>query len=146
MANRYVDQPQRRVIQTRGGEIVMDWDPRFANHRNDLYNRAQRYVDAQVLYKSEAFIPVRSGLLMQSGRRCTRIGSGEVIWKTAYARPVYYGHRAPRGEAPKGEDGKNKKRPHRIKIAKSSRWFERMKMVSGAQIVDKAKRIAGGTP
>ena len=131
MANHYVDQPMRRVIKTKTGEMVLEWDPRFANHRNDLYNRAQRYVDAQVLYKSEAFIPVKTGDLIRSGRQYTRIGSGVVMWKSKnYARPVYYGRRPPGRQGPK--------------VTKAFRWFARMKKVSGSQIVNEGRRIAGG--
>lgn len=130
MATVYIEQPQRRVIQTRKGEIVMEWDPRFANHRNDLYNRAQRFVDAQVLYKSEDYIPVRDGDLILSGRRYTRIGAGEVVWKVEHARPVYYGRRAPGRKGPK--------------VTRAFRWFARMKKVSGQKIVEGGRKIAGG--
>jgi len=130
VANRYVEQPQRRVIKTRNGEMVLDWDPQFASRWNSRYQRAQNYVDAQVLYRSEKFIPVRDGELLRSGRRYTRIGAGEVIWKTEYARPVYYGRRARRGV------GK--------KVTRAYRWFARMKRVSGKNIVNEGKRIAGG--
>jgi hypothetical protein len=130
MATRYVNQPQRKVIKTRNGDVVLDWDPTFASRWNTRYNRAQRYVDAQVLYRSEDFLPVDTGALILSGRRNTRIGSGEVVWKTSYARPIYYGRRA------KGRTGK--------KVSKGFRWFARMKKVSGQQIVRKGTQIAGG--
>ena len=131
MAEPRIEQPGRRVIQTTNGELILEWDPQFANRRMDAYNRAQRFLDAQVLYKSEEFIPVRTGELIQSGRRNTIIGSGWVIWKVKYARPVYYGRRAPGRKGPK--------------VTRPVRWFERMKSVSGKQIVAQTRKIAGGS-
>ncbi len=134
MANHYVEQPGRRVVRLRdGSELVMDWNPNFANRRNDLYNRAQRYLDAQVLYKSEEFIPVETGNLIQSGRRYTRIGSGMVIWLAdgrPYTRPQYFGWRRRRGVGQK--------------IHKGHFWFRHMKDRYGEAAVNETKRIAGG--
>jgi hypothetical protein len=131
MAEPRIEQPGRRVIQTTNGELILEWDPRFANRRMDAYNRAQRFLDTQVLYKSEEFIPVRTGELIQSGRRATIIGSGWVIWNAKYARPVYYGRRAPGRKGPK--------------VTRPVRWFARMKSISGPQIVEKTRKIAGGS-
>jgi len=51
---------------------------------------AQMQLDEDVLKDSNYFIPEESGNLMQSGILHTRIGSGKVIWKTPYARRLYY--------------------------------------------------------
>lgn len=139
MDGHVIEQPGKREIILRDGtKMILEWAPRFANMRMDMYNRAQRFLDAQVLYKSEPYIPVRYGELIRSGRKFTRIGSGEVVWRAgnptggsgSYARPVYYGRRAPGRRGPK--------------VTRAFRWFARMKKVSGQKLVAEAKRIAGG--
>lgn len=139
MGIHYIDQPKDKVITLRDGtKMILKWEPNFANRRMDMYNRAQRFLDAQVLYRSEDYIPVREGKLIQSGRLYTRIGSGLVMWRAgnygnvsgAYARPVYYGRRAPGRQGPK--------------VTKAFLWFHKMKRISGKQLVNETKRIAGG--
>jgi len=129
----YVEQPQDKIIKTRYGDMLVKWKPTFKSQWNTRYNRAQRFVDARVLYYSENYIPIDTGELLMSGRRLTRIGSGMVMWRAKgrpYTRPQYYGWRRVHGV------GK--------KINKGTWWFKRMKSSSGKQIVTQAKAIAGG--
>lgn len=133
MDNVYVTQPQDRIIKTRNGDMLVKWNPNFARQRNTRYNRAQRFVDARVLYYSENYIPVDTGELLLSGRRLTRIGSGLVMWRAQgrpYTRPQYYGWRRVRGK------GK--------KIHHGNYWFRKVKAQHGKQIVNTAKTMAGG--
>jgi hypothetical protein len=53
--------------------------------------KAQMVLDAAVLSDSNYFVPLQTGKLQQSGITNTRIGSGEVVWRTPYARAQYYG-------------------------------------------------------
>ena len=133
MTIQYIEQPQDKIIHTRNGDMLLKWKPNFARQRNTRYNRAQRFVDARVLYYSERYIPIDTGELLMSGRRLTRIGSGLVMWRAQgrpYTRPQYYGWRRVHGK------GK--------KIHPGTWWFKRMKSSGGKQIVAQAKAIAGG--
>ncbi len=133
MTIQYIEQPQDKIIKTRNGDMLVKWQPRFKSQWNTRYNRAQRFVDARVLYYSERYIPIDTGELLMSGRRLTRIGSGLVMWRARgrpYTRPQYYGWRRVHGK------GK--------KIHPGTWWFKRMKSSGGKQIVTQAKAIAGG--
>lgn len=88
---------------------------------------AQQYIDSEVLRLSEPFIPKDTGELIRSGIINTVIGSGEVRWRTPYARRWYY------------LDAQFQEAPNR-----GNYWFERMKQQYGQKILDGAARIAGG--
>lgn len=51
---------------------------------------AQKYVDSEVLRLCAPRVPLDSGELIRSGIRETKIGSGEVVYQTPYARRWYY--------------------------------------------------------
>ena len=51
----------------------------------DGLKRAQAPLDAVVLADSNFFVPIKTGTLQKSGIINTRIGSGEVTWRTPYA-------------------------------------------------------------
>ena len=53
--------------------------------------KAQAALDSVVLQDSNYFVPLKTGTLQKSGILNTRIGSGEVVWRTPYARAQYYG-------------------------------------------------------
>ena len=59
------------------------FDPKF--------ELAQKRLDSEVIRCSSPYVPMRSGQLMRSGETGTRIGSGQVVWNTPYARRMYYG-------------------------------------------------------
>lgn len=134
MTIQYIEQPQDKIIHTRNGDMLLKWKPNFKPQWNTRYNRAQRFVDARVLYYSERYIPIDTGELLMSGRRLTRIGSGLVMWRAQgrpYTRPQYYGWRRVHSKTGK-------------KIHPGTWWFKRMKSSGGKQIVTQAKAIAGG--
>ena len=61
--------------------------------------RAQAPLDAAVLADSNFFVPIKTGTLQKSGIINTRIGSGEVTWRTPYARRLYYEYQKPAHQA-----------------------------------------------
>ena len=61
--------------------------------------RAQVPLDAAVLQDSNFFVPIKTGTLQKSGIINTRIGSGEVTWRTPYARRLYYEYEKPAHQA-----------------------------------------------
>lgn len=94
--------------------------------------RVQKYIDSEVLRLSDPYIPMLTGALKSSGTRQTRIGSGEVKYKTPYARKQYYTNagRGIEGTSNGGNRGKY--------------WFERMKNDHLDEILDGAAKVAGG--
>ena len=88
----------------------------------------QRYVDSEVLRLCEPFIPRDTGELVNSGITNTIVGSGEVRWRTPYARRWYYMPASFQGAPQKG-----------------NYWFERMKQQYKNKILEGAAKIAGRT-
>lgn len=94
------------------------------------YTEAQKYLDSEVLKDSSPYVPMRTGVLMQSGIRGTVIGSGEVVWDAPYARRLYYGKsfNFHKGKHPKA----------------CAFWFEAAKAVHKNKWIAGAKKLAGG--
>lgn len=55
----------------------------------------QGYFDAMVLADSNYFCPLKTGTLQKSAIINTHLGSGEIVWKTPYARRQYYEYSKP---------------------------------------------------
>ena len=89
--------------------------------------KVQKYIDSKVLEYCEPLVPKDTGALIASGKVHTQIGSGEVKYRTVYARRWYYMpakfHQAPE---------------------RGNYWFERMKQKHKKHILDGAKKIASG--
>src|SRR5690625_3570279 len=51
---------------------------------------SQSILDQQVLKDSNVYIPKDRGYLEQSSLMHTKIGTGEIVWETPYARRLYY--------------------------------------------------------
>lgn len=51
----------------------------------------QKYFDALVLQDSNYFIPIRTHTMENSSIVNTKIGTGEIVWRTDYAHQQYYG-------------------------------------------------------
>lgn len=91
-------------------------------------DRAQQYVDSEVLRRCDPFVPKDTGELIRSGIRETKLGSGRVVYRTPYARRWYYEPARFQG-APK----------------RGNYWFERMKSSSGKKaILRGVAKITGG--
>lgn len=69
--------------------------------------KAQRFLDQEVIRTCAPYIPFDTGALESSGERSTKIGSGVVTWNTPYAKKQYY-------------DGSSKG-------LRGARWFDRAK-------------------
>ena len=89
----------------------------------EVQGKVQKFIDSEVLRLTDPYIPFDSGALKRSGTQNTKIGSGEVIYKTPYARKQYF--------ANKGSGLRGKK------------WFSRMKADHKKQILRDAKKVAG---
>ena len=93
--------------------------------------KAQRYLDEQVLKRSEPYTPLLTGRLIQSSIENTETGGGMVKWSTPYARIRYY---VPSKRGIGSDTGP----------LRGFRWFDRMMADQGKQLIDKTKEIAGG--
>lgn len=153
-------QPQDMNIRTPNGSFVFKWNKSFGAVMTDRLNKAQRYIDSRCINFMVPYTPMRSGLLMESVKLGTVIGSGELRYLSPYARYIYYGEiygpSIPICEggnvvgyfSPKNE----KKYPTcREMTYNTSRhlqagklWFERMKADHGEDILNGAAKIAGG--
>lgn len=89
----------------------------------------QRYIDSEVLRLCEPYVPFDVGTLIQSGINNTVIGSGEVKYRTPYARRWYY------------RDANFQEAPRR-----GNYWFERAIHREGGkdQILAGVRNIMGG--
>ena len=89
-----------------------------------LLGEAQVFVDSEVMRCMEPYLPFLSGVMVESMKTGTEIGSGEVVVNTPYAHK-------------------------RLKIARNNglrgpNYFERMKADHKDAILDGARRITGG--
>lgn len=92
--------------------------------------KVQQFIDSECLRLCEKKTPKDTGALIQSGIINTKIGSGQVIWRTPYARRLYYHPEYHFNQSPE----------------RGAYWFDRMKAQHGKQILKNAARMAGGKP
>ena len=57
--------------------------------------QVQAPLDSLILQDSNYFCPIKTGTLQKSAIINSRLGSGELIWKTPYARRQYYEYSKP---------------------------------------------------
>ena len=92
-----------------------------------MIDNTQKFIDSECLRLCEELVPLDQGTLAKSGIINTQIGSGEVKYRTPYARRWYY-MPANFQEAPR----------------RGNYWFERMKQNGGKdQILAGARKLAG---
>lgn len=72
----------------------------------------QKYFDALVLQDSNYFIPIKTHTMEASSQINTRLGTGEIVWRTPYARRQYYDYHKP---------------PYQPNPNACGRWFEAAK-------------------
>lgn len=107
----------------------IDYNPKDILKKRGLEDggKVQQYIDSECLRLCEPKVPKRDNILILSGRTETVIGSGELRYRTHYARRWYYMpanfHQAPE---------------------RGNYWFERMKKQYKKQILAGAKKVAEG--
>lgn len=57
--------------------------------------QVQAPLDALILQDSNFFCPIKTGTLQKSAIINSKIGNGEIIWRTPYARRQYYEYHKP---------------------------------------------------
>lgn len=104
----------------------LQWHPSQIAKLSVNLTNAQKYVDSEVLRRSQPYIPKDTGALIQSGDISTVIGNGVVTYTTPYANRQYYS-KTTRAYDPR----------------RGGQWFERMKADHKGTILDGAIKIAG---
>lgn len=87
----------------------------------------QQFIDNEVLRYTDKYVPFDTGVLKDSGIRHTKIGSGNVIYRTPYARKMYYNPQFNFQGGP----------------MRGGKWFERMKADNRDSILRGAAQVAG---
>ena len=116
--------------QTKSGKVTarLDWNPDFGRKMTANFNKAQMFIDSEVLRFCSARVPFDTGMLQKSGILGTVVGSGEVVYLAPYSAPQYY----------------NTKPTRAYDANRGGMWFERGKAVERARILRGAQKIAGG--
>lgn len=107
--------------------LIHDIQKSIAKRGVETGGRVQKFVDSEVLRLTDPYVPMDTGQLKQSGTRHTRIGSGEVKYKTPYARRMYYNPQYRFQGAP----------------MRGAYWFERFKANHRDEILKGAAKVAG---
>lgn len=125
-----IETPRGAVYHDENMKAVLEWNTNFQPKWVKRYSEAQKFVDSEVLRLCEPYIPLLTGILIKTGILATEVGSGTVQWIAPYARAQYYMKR---------------KNPSTTGPLRGPHWFQRMKEVHGQQILQSARRIAGGS-
>lgn len=110
------------------------------NHGLGIGGEVQKFVDSEVLRLCKPYVPFRNNGLIESGDAQTVVGSGEVIYKTPYARYQYYG-KVMIGSPPKQVTDIDLQYHGGGK--RGAKWFERMKADHKDDILRGAAKKAG---
>lgn len=122
-------------IETSGGKFKFEirWNPELGSELSKEFTKTQEFIDTTVLELCAPMVPKDTNILIESGILCTQIGSGEVKYRTPYARRWYY--MPARFQQGSGNGGAT--------IGRGNYWFERMKQKHKKQILAGTKKISG---
>lgn len=123
--------PKGELIETAAGKFEIRWNEGFGAKLSKTFNSTQEYIDTQVLCLCQPMVPKADNILIESGMLCTQIGSGEVKYRTPYARRWYYMPAKFQGGSGNGISA----------VGRGNYWFERMKKQYKQQILDGAKKL-----
>lgn len=156
----YIAQP--RNLSAYNGAFEFKWDKSFASNMNKRLEKAQRFIDSECIRLMVPYTPMKNGLLMESVKLGTVIGSGELRYLSPYARYLYYGEIygpnipifekgndtpvgffSPRGQK-KHSTGREMKYDTSRHPQAGKLWFERMKADHAEEIAEGAAKIAKG--
>jgi hypothetical protein len=152
-----------KIIQP--ADIISDilnlkWDKNFSDKKTKTFSKVQKFIDSESIRLMTPYVPFKNGILSESAKLGTVIGSGEIHQNMPYAHYMYYGkvygpnipifengivigYFSPKGKA-KHLTGKNieyntTKHPQAGKM-----WFERMKADHKDEILRGAVKLSGG--
>lgn len=102
--------------------VVARFDPRF--------QKAQTYLDNEILKDCAPYVPMRTGFLMRSGQNGTVLGSGDIQYNAPYARSCYYALSRNFSKA--------------LHPQASAQWFEKAKAVKKQNWVEGVNNVMKG--
>ena len=108
--------------------MVFDQNKAMRKLGIDEGGRVQKFIDSECLRLSTQFAPKDTNMLIESATLNTQIGSGEVRYRTPYARRLYYHPEYNFSQEKNPQAG--------------AYWFERMKAQYKDQILKGAQQIA----
>lgn len=108
--------------------IIKDINKIIQKRGLETAGKVQRFIDSEVMRVTDPYVPFDSGTLKSSAIRHTKVGSGNVRYRTPYARRMYYGTHFNFQGAP----------------MRGAKWFDRMKANHKRDILRGAIKIAGG--
>lgn len=114
-------------IKGKSGPVDYNVDMERFNKQN---NKAQMWLDNEVIKDSDPFVPMDTGTLRHSAITGTTLGSGEVVYDMIYARRLYYGT---------DFEFSTDKHPDA-----QAQWFEAAKALYKAEWIRTARAMAGG--
>lgn len=142
--NQSVEKRLKKGIKMRG---KLAWHSNFGYVWTGQFHKAQIFVDSEVIKLSVPLVPKKDGVLIRSAPVHTKMGSGEVIYRTPYARYQYYGKLMvdPVTGSSWARAGVTKVLTNRdLNHAESPRgrfWFETMKDKHKLNILEGARKI-----
>jgi len=123
----YIKTPTSVIKGGKTSNVMLTWNASFGSKRSINFNNAQMFVDATALSLCDPLVPLDSGTLKKSGVLFTVVGSGQIIYKTPYARKMYYNPQFKFTGSP----------------MRGAYWFERMKKSGGMQtLLQGARKVA----
>lgn len=105
---------------------IMD-EEKIINKRMTAGSGVQRVIDSEVIRRVDPYTPLRDGVLKSRPIIQTKLGSGEIVQETPYARKLYYNRSYNFNESPK----------------RGAFWFERMKADHKDDVLRLAKKVVG---
>lgn len=113
------------AIKQPANSKCLRWDSRFSTKWNNRLNRAQMFIDSEVLRLDDPLTPKKTGFLINSAKLGTKIGSGEINQIAPYAAYQYYETSETRSYDPN----------------RGAQWFERMKAAHKDDILKGAQNF-----
>lgn len=115
-------------LRDENGKFIKDpqlqWNKEQLAKRRGSFPAKQKYIDSEVLRLCDPLIPLKTGVLKNSGKLGTVIGSGVVQYTAPYARKQYYSTAESRSYDPQ----------------RGAKWFERMKAAHLKEILEGAQK------
>lgn len=145
--------PMPTIIRGPNGRMQLIWNPAVYPRFNRQYERAQKWLDTEVLKDTTPFVPMQTGKLYQSGIAGSTPGSGIVQWVSPYARYLYYGKLMidpatgsawARPNTTKVLTNKDLVFSQAVHPQAQAFWFEASKALNKKKWMKGAKKIAGG--
>lgn len=148
-----INQPEDVTLRQMKAEVNLAWSRTFGKDRTQRFENAQSFVDSECIRLMVPYTPALNNILYKSAALGTKIGSGQIVYASPYARYQYYGKLmvssitgsawAKQGESKVLTDVPLNYATVRHPLA-GAFWFERMKADKLEAIKRGAAKCAGG--